>query len=121
MKNSSIIIILFFLISCGKETATQAIVVQENTAIAPYDTIAIDSFSQGATSVDVARKIRMSSQKVQDSLKQIKLKNEEELVLKKAKDEQLKAEKKAEEIKNKAAEELHKAKEKASSTIPKTE
>ena len=43
-----------------------------------YDTTAIDSFSPGATSVDIARQIRMSSQKYQDSLKEaLKLQQEE--------------------------------------------
>lgn len=37
---------------------------------ANYDTVAVDSFSSGATSVDVVRQIRMSSKKYQDSLKE---------------------------------------------------
>lgn len=37
-----------------------------------YDTTAVDSFSNGAVSVDVVRRIKMSSQKYQDSLKQAK-------------------------------------------------
>lgn len=46
-----------------------------------YDTTAIDSFSPGATSVDIARKIRMSSQKFQDSLKEaLKLQQEEKRI-----------------------------------------
>lgn len=46
-----------------------------------YDTTAIDSFSAGAISVDVARQIRMSSQKYQDSLKEaIKLQEEEKRI-----------------------------------------
>ncbi|MBD3904356.1 hypothetical protein NAL32_06320 [Chryseobacterium sp. Ch-15] len=47
-----------------------------------YDTTAIDSFSQGATSVDIARQIRMSSQKYQDSLKEVlKLQQEEKRIM----------------------------------------
>ncbi len=34
-----------------------------------YDTVAVDSFSNGATSVDIVRQIRMSSQQYQDSVK----------------------------------------------------
>lgn len=46
-----------------------------------YDTTAIDSFSPGATSVDIARQIRMSSQKYQDSLKEVlKLQQEEKRI-----------------------------------------
>lgn len=47
-----------------------------------YDTTAIDSFSPGAISVDVARQIRMSSQKYQDSLKEVlKLQQEEKRII----------------------------------------
>jgi hypothetical protein len=46
-----------------------------------YDTTAVDSFSPGATSVDIARQIRMSSQKYQDSLKEaLKLQQEEKRI-----------------------------------------
>lgn len=45
---------------------------------ADYDTAAIDSFSNGATSVDVVRKIQMSSKKYQDSVKEaLKLQEQE--------------------------------------------
>jgi hypothetical protein len=37
-----------------------------------YDTTAVDSFSNGAVSVDIARKIRMSSPQYLDSVKQAK-------------------------------------------------
>jgi hypothetical protein len=37
-----------------------------------YDTAAVDSFSTGAVSVDIARKIRMSSPQYLDSVKQAK-------------------------------------------------
>lgn len=114
MRSTIILLILLFLFSCGKKAAKQGFVVEENSSVLPYDTIAIDSFSQGAISVDIARKIKMSSLKFQDSLKQVKLKNEEEQLLKKAKDEKLAAEKKV-----KA--ELDKAKEKSPSTNAKTD
>ena len=121
MRNLSIILILIVFISCGKKTAKQGFAVEENSLTPPYDTIAIDSFSQGATSVDIARKIKMSSIKYQDSLRLIKLKNEEEQLLKKAKEEKLSAEKKAEEIQKKAKAELDKVKENSPSASPKTE
>ncbi|MBV8327163.1 hypothetical protein [Chryseobacterium sp.] len=47
-----------------------------------YDTTAIDSFSTGAISVDIARKIKMSSPQYQDSVKQAKKLLEEEKKLK---------------------------------------
>ena len=118
MKNIITISILFFLISCGKESAKKRIIVEEKSSVPPYDTIAIDSFSQGATSVDIAAKIKMSSRKFQDSLRQIKLKNEEERLLKKATDERLELEKKTAESQKKKEAEINKAKEKSQVTIP---
>lgn len=47
-----------------------------------YDTTAIDSFSNGAVSVDIARKIRMSSPQYLDSVKQARKAAEEEKKLK---------------------------------------
>ena len=102
MKNFSFIVLLILLFSCGKKVSQERLVTEEDSSIPPYDTVAIDSFSNGATSVDVVRKIRMASQQFQDSLKKVKLKNEEEKILQKSKDDQLKAEKKAEENKKKA-------------------
>lgn len=113
MSKSYLIVILFFLISCGEKTSKKDFVEEENSKIAPYDTVAIDSFSQGATSVDIAMKIKMSSLKYQDSLKRVKLKNEEEQLAKKAKEDQLTAEKKAKE-------DLEKAKEKSESSKTET-
>ncbi len=118
MRSTFNVLILFILFSCGKEQVKEGLVVEESFAVAPYDTIAIDSFSQGAVSVDVARRIKVSSIKFQDSLKQIKLKNEEEQLLKKAKEEQLIADKKAEELKTKAAAEKKKAAEKVEVPAP---
>ena len=116
MKSILITLVPFLLFSCGKESVEQRMVAEESSVIAPYDTIAIDSFSQGATSVDIARKIKMSSLKFQDSLKQVKLKTEEAQLLQKAKEEKLLADKKIEEAQKRA--EASQAKEKA---IPKPE
>lgn len=121
MKNFLILFVLFFIFSCSKKTADQSLITEENSAILPYDTIAIDSFSAGATSVDVARKIKMSSQKFQDSLMQVKLKNAEEQLLKKEKDEKLNFEKKAAEALKKNEAEIKKAKEKSQIVSPTTE
>lgn len=101
---------LVILISCGKETAKTADTVLENP-VAPYDTVAVDSFSVGATSVDVARKIRISSLKYQDSIKKISAQIEEEKILKKAKEEKERADKKsAEEMKIRESEKAKKEK-----------
>ncbi|MCJ7933917.1 MAG: hypothetical protein MUW56_09835 [Chryseobacterium sp.] len=54
----------------------------EQQAKIQYDTVAIDSFSTGAVSVDIARKIRMSSPQYLDSVKQAKKLQEEEKKLK---------------------------------------
>lgn len=112
MRTTSFILILLLVISCGKKIPKQSFAAEGSNIGTPYDTTAIDSFSQGATSVDIARKIKMSSLRYQDSLKKIKLKAEEENLLNKAKTEKLTEEKKAAE-KAKAA--LDKAKEKSGS------
>lgn len=119
MRNLSTIIFLLFLISCGKESAKQRLVVEENTSIPPYDTIAIDSFSNGATTVDIAARIKISSRRYQDSLRQIKLKNDEERLLKKATDEKLGLEKKLADDQKKKEAEMNTAKEKLQTTVPK--
>lgn len=114
MRTTSIILVFLSLISCGNEAAEQSVVVEQNTPVAPYDTVAIDSFSQGATSVDIAQKIKMSSLKYQDSLKMVKLKNEEQQLLKKDKEEKLKAESKAKEA-------LDKVKKSTATELPATQ
>ena len=121
MKNCLAVLSLLFILSCSKNTVDQSLITEENSAILPYDTIAIDSFSAGATSVDVARKIKMSSQKFQDSLMQVKLKNAEEQLLKKEKDEKLNLEKKAAEALKKNEAEIKKAKEKSQNVSPTNE
>ncbi|BFO65521.1 hypothetical protein NK356_18455 [Chryseobacterium sp. S0630] len=65
-----------------------------------YDTTAIDSFSTGAVSVDIARKIRMSSPQYLDSVKQAKKLQDEENKLKAELEKENKA--KQEEEKKKA-------------------
>lgn len=77
-----------------------------------YDTTAIDSFSAGATSVDIAEQIRMSSQKYQDSVKEAIRLQEEEKKLKEDLEKENK--KKKEEEKKKSEEE--KAQQKAAET-----
>ena len=110
MKITSLILIFLVLVSCGKKIPKQSFAEEENNIGTPYDTTAIDSFSQGATSIDIARKIKMSSLRYQDSLKLIKLKTEEEQLLNTAKAEKLTADKKAQE---KANAQLDKPKEKS--------
>lgn len=90
------------MISCTKKEAAKKFSVQDNSSVAPYDTIAIDSFSTGAISVNIARKIKMSSQIYQDSLKNVRKKLDAEKLLQKETDEKNKADKKAEEDKKKA-------------------
>lgn len=90
------------LISCRKNKETYDEIGQYQPP--NYDTTAIDSFSAGATSVDVAERIRMSSQKYRDSVQQVMLKQAEE---RKKQEEKEKLEKAAKE-----ALEKEKAKEK---------
>lgn len=97
---------LGLLISCSKKEPAD--LYPTDSAKANYDTAAVDSFSAGATSIDVVRQIRMSSQQYQDSVKEaIKLQEEE----KKLKEELEKEnKKKAEEEKKKTGEEDKKKK-----------
>lgn len=79
MKNllSAVFIISLMLMACSKrETPGFG---AEREVKMQYDTVAVDSFSAGATSVDIVRQIRMSSQNYQDSIKNaVKLQKEEE-------------------------------------------
>lgn len=110
MKNYIFFVLFIILFSCGKE-AVQTVPVETKIVTVPYDTTAVDSFSVGATSVDVARRIKISSLKYQDSLKKTALKLEEEKLLNNAKEEKVKAEKKlAEEKKKLDAEKARKEK-----------
>ena len=92
------------MISCGKENQKNQHSDPVVSAIPPYDTVAIDSFSAGATSVDVARQIRISSLQYQDYLKQIQQKLEEEKLLNKVNEEKDKADKKSEDEQKKQEE-----------------
>lgn len=111
MRKLSAIFFFILMISCAKESQKNQHSELAVSAVPPYDTVAIDSFSAGATSVDVARKIRISSLQYQDSLKQVQKKLEEEKLLNKVKEEKEKAAKetkdknvKEEEIKKKTTE-----------------
>ncbi|REC75416.1 hypothetical protein DRF60_15920 [Chryseobacterium elymi] len=70
MKNflSAVFMVSLLLKSCSKKE-TSGFAADQDMKI-HYDTAAVDSFSAGATSIDIVRKIRMSSQKYQDSIKQ---------------------------------------------------
>ncbi len=84
MKNFLFLIISFFFIimSCSKKEPDN--LYPQDTPKTSYDTVPKDSFSAGATSVDIIRQIRMSSQKYRDSVKEA-LKNQQQ-------EEKLKAE-----------------------------
>lgn len=116
MKKLIALSFFILMISCGKENQKNQHSDPVVSAIPPYDTVAIDSFSAGATSVDVARQIRISSLQYQDSLKQIQQKLEEEKLLNKVNEEKEKADKKAEEEKKKQEEPKKK-----SAEVPTTE
>lgn len=120
MKNLLFAAIIFsaLVISCSKKEPADFY--PTDSAKASYDTTAIDSFSNGATSVDIVRQIKMSSKKYQDSVKEaLKLQDQE----KKLKEELEKEnKKKADEEKKKAEEEKkRKAAENPSNTETKTE
>lgn len=93
MKLCCLFFVLLIILSCGDDSSEQPVSQGENSEVLTYDTVAIDSFSQGATSVDVARKIRLSSQLYQDSLLTVQKKLKDELQMKKEGEEKLKAEK----------------------------
>ena len=83
MKNVFVFSLLLLVITCGPKETDKEVLVQENSAIAPYDTTSIDSFSTGATSANIALQIKISSQQYQDSLKDVLKKIEAEKLLKK--------------------------------------
>ncbi|WP_292010927.1 hypothetical protein [Chryseobacterium sp.] len=78
MKNilfAGLVSLLLILGACSKRKAVN---MEEPIVTLNYDTTAIDSFSPGAVSVDIARKIRESSPQYKDSVKQaLKLQQEE--------------------------------------------
>ncbi len=122
MKNLIAFSLVFLMVSCSKKQVAQKNVVQENLTVAPYDTVAIDSFSAGATTVDIARKIRISSLQYQDSLRQNLKKIEAEKRTLAEKTEKEKFEKKLEEEKKKAdALKIKNQKVKTQPEVPNTE
>lgn len=82
MKNLLFAAFVFsaFVLSCSKKEPSD--LYPADSPKANYDTTAIDSFSKGATSVDVVREIRMSSRKYQDSVKEALKAQEQENKLK---------------------------------------
>lgn len=119
MKKTLVSALLFVLVSCAKDVMKDDDFADENYKIAPYDTTAIDSFSTGAVSVDIARQIKISSQAYQDSLKSVREKVESEKILQKEKEEKEKGAKRAEEdLKKAAVVKLKKEKEKTSQETP---
>ncbi|TXF75985.1 hypothetical protein [Chryseobacterium sp.] len=67
------------IFSCGKNKKTESSSFNQEQAVIQYDTMAVDSFSEGAISADVAQEIRVSTQKYQDSLAEIRNKMPVEL------------------------------------------
>jgi hypothetical protein len=100
MKNLSFAAIIFsaVVMSCSKKEPADFY--PADSPKASYDTTAIDSFSNGAISVDVARQIRMSSKQYQDSVKEALKLQEQEKKLKEELEKENK--KKAEEEKKKS-------------------
>jgi hypothetical protein len=115
MKNLVLTVFVFSIVltACSKKE-TAGFAVQEDVKV-QYDTVAIDSFSNGAASMDVVRRIKMSSQAYQDSLKEAKKLQDQE---KKLKEELEKDNKKKLEEENKKTDE---GKQKASATSTKNE
>lgn len=103
MKNLLFVAFVFsvLLMACSKKEPVDFY--PQDSPKATYDTTAIDSFSAGATSIDVVRQIKMSSQKYQDSVKEALRLQEEEKKLKEELEKENK--KKLEEDKKKANEE----------------
>lgn len=109
MKNLLFLAFIFsvLLLSCSKKEPAD--LYPEESPKATYDTTAIDSFSNGATSVDIVQKIRMSSQKYQDSIKEALKLQEQEKKLKEELEKENKT--KAEEEKKKTDQEKKKTSE----------
>lgn len=95
-----------FFVACSKKEPADLYPLDSTKP--QYDTIAKDSFSNGATSVDIVRQIKMSSQKYQDSIKQaLKMQVEEKRIQGELEKEN---KKKLDEEKKKAEEEKKKQK-----------
>ncbi|AZB09468.1 hypothetical protein EG344_11895 [Chryseobacterium sp. G0162] len=120
MKNllSAIFIFVLLLTACSKKESP-GFGAEQDLKI-HYDTMAVDSFSNGAVTVDIARKIKMSSPQYLDSVKQAKKALADEQKLKTELEKENK--KKEEEEKKKAdAEKQKKTAETPPSTNTKTE
>ncbi|REC42347.1 hypothetical protein [Chryseobacterium pennipullorum] len=120
MKNflPAVFIFIILLTACSKKESSGF--VGEERVKVHYDTTAIDSFSNGAVSVDIARKIRMSSPQYRDSVKQALKVQLEEKKLKEELEKENK--KKLEEEKKKAeSEKKQKAPESSPAGAAKTE
>lgn len=120
MKNllSAFFVFTILFIACSKKESPGFGAEQEIKI--HYDTTAVDSFSTGAVSVDIARKIRMSSPQYLDSVKQAKKLQEEEQKLKAELEKENKA-KQEEEKKKTEAEKKQKTPEAPTAKEPKTE
>jgi len=103
MKNLFFILLISLIsaVSCSKKEPQD--LYPSESPKASYDTMAVDSFSAGAVSVDVAEQIRKSSQKYQDSLKEALKLQEQEKKIKEELEQENK--KKAEEEKKQKASE----------------
>lgn len=120
MKNLlSVILISGLLLTACSKKESPGFDAEQDVKI-HYDTTAVDSFSNGAVSVDIARKIRMSSPQYLDSVKRAKKALEEENKLKAELDKE-KKKKEEEEKKKSDAEKKKKATETPSSTENKIE
>nr|WP_315027637.1 hypothetical protein [uncultured Chryseobacterium sp.] len=82
MKNLLFAVFIFSILLSGCSKKESPGFSTEQEVKIHYDTTAIDSFSTGAVSVDIARKIKMSSPQYLDSVKQAKKAQEEEKKLK---------------------------------------
>jgi hypothetical protein len=78
MKNLFFTALIFAVsaVACSKKEPVD--LYPADSPKASYDTAAVDSFSNGATSVDIVRQIRISSQQYQDSVKKAAKLQEEE-------------------------------------------
>lgn len=120
MKNllAAIFVFTIFFTACSKKESPGF--GDEQEVKITYDTAAVDSFSTGAVSVDIARKIRMSSPQYIDSVKQAKKLQDEENKMKVELEKENKA-KQEEEKKKAEAEKKQKTSEKPAAQEAKAE
>lgn len=103
MKNAlfTVFTLLVLVTSCTRKEPVD--LYPADSPGAQYDTAAVDSFSNGAVSVDIARQIRMSSKPYQDSVKEALRIQQEEKKLREELEKENKS--KADEEKKKAEQE----------------